>query len=71
MVLERDCGAPSKFIGYEEMKGNLYIDKAAVIDLDGRETVNTLKKYFTSMENENLQKYVSRGKLEKILRLML
>ncbi len=55
-VLEHDLFAPSKFIGYQEMKGHLYIDKEAIIGLDGRETVNTLKKYFTSMKNEKLKR---------------
>lgn len=67
-VLEHDLFAPSKFIGYQEMKGHLYIDKEAIIGLDGRETVNTLKKYFTSMENENLKKHLQnqfQGKIRK------
>lgn len=67
-ILEHDLFAPSKFIGYQEMKGHLYIDKEAIIGLDGRETVNTLKKYFTSMENENLNKHLQnqfQGKIRK------
>lgn len=67
-VLESDLFAPSKFIGYQDMKGHLYTDKVAIIGLDGRETVKILKEYFVSIDNENLRKHLQnsfQGELRK------
>lgn len=67
-VLEFDLFAPSKFIGYQEMKGHMYTDKEAIIGLDGRETVNVLKEYFIPIDNEGLRKHLQnlfQGELRK------
>ncbi|WP_189338109.1 EVE domain-containing protein [Bacillus wiedmannii] len=51
--------APSKFIGYQEMKGHMYVDKAAIAGLDGRVTEKKLKKLgFVTTNNELLKKFV-------------
>lgn len=51
--------APSKFIGYQEMKGHIYVDKSAIAGLDGRVTEKKLKKLgFVTTNNELLKKFV-------------
>lgn len=50
--------APSKFIGYQGMKGHMYLDKDAIAWTDGRATVNHLKKWFVQTDNPLLRKYV-------------
>ncbi|HDX9623498.1 TPA: EVE domain-containing protein [Bacillus anthracis] len=51
--------APSKFIGYQEMKGHIYVDKYAIAGLDGRVTEKELGKLgFITTNNELLKKFV-------------
>ena len=51
--------APSKFIGYQEMKGHIYVDKYAISGLDGRVTEKELRKLgFITTNNELLKKFV-------------
>lgn len=51
--------APSKFIGYQEMKGHIYVDKYAISGLDGRVTEKELRKLgFVTTNNELLKKFV-------------
>lgn len=60
--------APSKFIGYQGMKGYMYIDKNAIAWTDGRATVNHLKKWFRPTDNPSLRKYIDQrldGKTRK------
>ncbi|WP_318615295.1 EVE domain-containing protein [Sporosarcina sp. YIM B06819] len=57
-IHEEKLLAPSKFIGYEGMKGDMYIDKEAIARTDGRATVNHLKQWFKPSDNPLLRKYV-------------
>ncbi|MFK5709842.1 EVE domain-containing protein [Lysinibacillus boronitolerans] len=57
-IADGDLLAPSKFIGYQEMKGDMYVDKQAIAELDGRITEKVLKEWFVSIENEKLSKHV-------------
>ncbi|HDR7827531.1 EVE domain-containing protein [Bacillus cereus group sp. Bce018] len=51
--------APSKFIGYQEMKGHIYVDKPAIAGLDGRVTEKELRKLgFVTTNNELLKQFV-------------
>jgi len=50
--------APSKFIGYQGMKGHMYIDKDAIAWTDGRTTVNHLKQWFVPTNNLLLRNYI-------------
>lgn len=54
-IHELNLLAPSKFIGYKNMKGHLYVDKDAIAWTDGRATVGVLKQWFTTCENELLR----------------
>lgn len=57
-IHEEKLLAPSKFIGYQDMKGHMYIDKVAIAWTDGRATVNHLKQWFKPSDNPLLRKYV-------------
>lgn len=51
--------APSKFIGYQEMKGHIYVDKIAIDGLDGRVTEKKLRELgFVTTNNELLKQFV-------------
>ncbi|WP_214770520.1 HNH endonuclease [Exiguobacterium sp. s133] len=50
--------APSKFIGYKDMNGILYVDKDAISWTDGRDTENCLSKWFVPYRNEALENYI-------------
>lgn len=54
-IHELNLLAPSKFIGYKNMKGHLYVDKNAIAWTDGRATVGVLKQWFTICENDVLR----------------
>lgn len=59
-VHDGDLLAPSKFIGYQNMTGNLYVNKRLLrrAKLDGRETEHVLKTMFIPYENEALNEYI-------------
>ena len=57
-ISEEDLLAPSKFIGYQEMRGHIYVDKLVISELDGRVTERVLKEWFVPFENVLLREYI-------------
>lgn len=57
-IHEEDLLAPSKFIGYKNMKGHQYVNKDAIAGTDGRVTERVLKQWFELSENELLRKHI-------------
>ncbi|MBY0120919.1 EVE domain-containing protein [Bacillus sp. S/N-304-OC-R1] len=68
-IHDKELLAPSKFIGYQDMKGHMYVDKDAIEGLHGGTTEVRLKKLgFVIIENELLKKYIQqklKGKTRK------
>ena len=61
-VPEEDAVGPSKFIGYEDMSGAIYMERD---DLDGRETEPVLQRWFEVLEEGTPEyRYVEQKVLE-------